>query len=408
MDAAVRRNFSLGIIHESTWGAAMGLVNPFTILPLAAHALGRSVADAGLMEAALFAGVNAPQLLAAFLFGPRFSEAKACAWLHSLCLFGMACAFASLVWPGLDPELRWRLFLGAFILHWVGMGLVVPSWASLSSRNIPAEQLGRYFGWCFAGSGAAAVVTGFLGAWLADHGGLAWGYPTCCALALAFQILSVTLLGLTRPLAPAHDDPGRLKPFLKARWSQLRFDRPFQAFLLLVFLMQFAGGATQLFTASLKDQGVADTAFQWLNPALALGGMGGSYWLGHLFDHSGGTRPWVIAFGVLLASLGLMVFGGGGLLPLALAYLGAGLFNAVYGAVNLPWVLRLAGPGQTPAFMGLFSTLIAPWCFLAPYCLGLLARSQGVNAAFAVSTGAALACLGLIASSPRLRQKGRA
>ena len=49
MDAAVRRNFSLGIIHESTWGAAMGLVNPFTILPLAAHALGRSVADAGLM-----------------------------------------------------------------------------------------------------------------------------------------------------------------------------------------------------------------------------------------------------------------------------------------------------------------------------------------------------------------------
>jgi MFS family permease len=407
MDAAVRRNFTLGIIHESTWGAAMGLVNPFTILPLAAHALGRSVADAGLMEAALFAGVNAPQLLAAFVFGPRFSEPKACAWLHSLCLFGMACAFASLVWPGLDPDLRWKLFLASFILHWFGMGLVVPSWASLSSRNIPTDKLGRYFGWCFAGSGAAAVLTGALGASLVDHGGLAWGYPACCALALAFQIVSVTLLGLTRPVSPVHDHPGKLKPFLKARGRQLLFDRPFQLFLLLVFLMQFAGGATQLFTASLKDQGVPDTAFQWLNPALAVGGMTGSYWLGHLFDRLGGARPWFISLGVLLAALGLLVWGGG-LSALALAYVGAGLFNAVYGSVNLPWVLALAGPGQTPAFMGLFSTLIAPWCFIAPYCLGKLARSQGVHAAFAVSALAALACMALIVASPSLRQKGRA
>lgn len=408
MDAAVRRNFHLGIVHEASWGAAMGLVNPFTILPLAAHALGRSVADAGLMEAALFAGVNAPQLLAAFVFGPRFSEARHCAWLHTPCLIGTALAMASLLWPGLDPDLRWHLFLGAFILHWVGMGIVVPSWAALSSRNIPPELLGRYFGTCFAASGAAAVFTGSLGAVLAARGGLAWGYAACCALALVLQVISVSLLGMTRPLLAAPQEPGRLLPFLRSRWQQLFHDRSFQAFFVLAFLMQFAGGAIQLFTSDLKDQGLSDAAFQFLNPAMALGGMAGSFWLGRLFDHGRAIRAWSIIFVVLLLALASLQWGHNALLPLCLAYFGGGLFNAAYGAVNLPWVLHLAGPEQTPAVMGLFSTLISPWCFLGPYSLGLLARSHGSSATYALSAAAAVAAGLLLWLSPALRQKERA
>jgi MFS family permease len=405
MDAVVRRNFTLGMLHESAWGAAMGLVNPFTILPLAAHALGRSVADAGLMEAALFAGVNAPQLIAAFLFGPRFSSPKACAWLHLLSLAGTLAALVSLAVPGLDPDLRWRFFLAAFIVHWTGMGMIVPSWAALSSRNIPPDQIGRYFGYCFAGSGAAAVVTGSLGAWLAAQGGLAWGYAACCGLALALQIFSIVVLAFTNPIGPAPAEPGKLSAFLRARWQQLRTDRHFQTFAALVFLMQFAGGAPQLFTASLKDRGVADAAFQWLNPALGVGTMVGSFGLGHLFDQRGAWSPWLISFGVLLAALAALVWGGGSLPVLCLVYVGAGLFNAAYGAVNLPWILKRVSAAEMPTFLGFLNTLISPWCFLAPYCLGRIARSQGVNRAFGVSALAAAACLLLIFVSPTLRQK---
>lgn len=408
MDAAVRRNFTLGILHEGLWGAAMGLVNPFTILPLAAHALGRSVADAGLMEAALFAGVNAPQLLAAFVFGPRFSEPRACAWLHTLSLSGTALAMTCLLWPGLSADLRWHLFLSAFILHWVGMGVVVPSWAALSSRNIPQELLGRYFGYCFAASGAVGVLTGTLGAWLAAQGGLAWGYAACCGLAFLMQVISVSLLGATRPISPAPQEPGALSSFLRARWQQLRNDRRFQAFFVLAFLMQFAGGATQLFTSNLKDQDVADAAFQWLNPAMALGGMAGSFFLGRLFDRGHAVRAWLIAFGMVLGSLACLRFGHNALLPLGGAYFGGGLFNAAYGAVNLPWMLRLAGTDQTPAMMGLFSTLIAPWCFIGPYTLGLLARNHGADAAFGLSALTAIAACLLLVLSPSLRQKDAA
>jgi MFS family permease len=302
----------------------------------------------------------------------------------------------------LSPELRWAIFLGGFILHWVGTGIVVPSWAALASRNIPDRLLGRYFGFSFAGAGAAGVVTGALGAWLVTQGGLDWGYAVCCALAFALQITSAVFLSRTRPIGPAHTDLGRLWPFLKRCWKQVHSDRAFQALAVLVVCMQLAGGATQLFTAGLKEQGVPDASFQWLNPAMALGGMLGSFWLGHLFDRRGAWRPWLISFSVLLASLAVLVWGGGGLAVLALAYLGAGLFNAVYGAVNLPWILSRAGTAETPAFMGLINTLLAPAMFLAPYCLGRIARSLSVNHAFAVSGLATLACVGVLLLSPSL------
>jgi MFS family permease len=405
MDAQVRRNFTLGVCHESAWGAAFGLVSPFTILPLAAHALGRSVADAGLMEAALFAGINVPQLWAAFVFGPRFSEPKACAWLHAPCIAGTGLGCLSLVWPGLDPGLRWVLFLSSFIIHWVGMGVVVPSWAALASRNIPDELLGRYFGYSFAGAGAIGVLTAALGAWLVAHGGLAWGYSACCGLAFLLQSLSAFFLSQTRPVAPPHREPGRLLPFLEGCWRQLRSDRALQALLALSFCMLLAGGATQLYTASLKEQGVPDSSFQWLNPALSIGGMLGSYWLGRLFDQQGPARPWFISFAMLGISLLLLLLGGGGLTVLVLAYLSAGLFNAANGAINLPWTLRRAGTQQTALFTGLINTVLAPWWFLAPYALGLLARAYGVHSAFSVAGMATAASAALLLASPSLRSK---
>lgn len=405
MDAAVRRNFTLGILHEGLWGAAMGLVSPFTILPLAAHALGRSVADAGLMEAALFAGINAPQLAAAFFIGPRFSDARLCAWLHTPCLLGSAFACLSLLWPGLDPGLRWSLFLSAFILHYVGMGIVVPSWAALSSRNIPDALLGRYFGSCFAASGALGILTGSLGAWLAERGGLAWGYAACCAAAFGLQVVSVVLLGMTRPIGPAPDAPGDLRNFLGAQGRRLRSEPAFLAFFAVYFLMQFAGGAAQLFTSLLKDRGLADNAFVWLNPAMAVGGMAGAYALGRLFDARGGRWPWALAFAAMLGSLGSLYLADGRLLALGAAFAGAGLFNAAYSSINMPWLLNHAGSGQTPAVMGLVSTLISPWCFLAPYLLGQIARSHGMGAAFSVSGTACLLALLLVSLHPALGRK---
>lgn len=387
----IQRNTTLGIIHECLWGAAQGFIGPFTILPLAAHDLGRSVADAGLLEASLFAGMNVVQLGAAFVFPPSWTEPKKTAWMHAPALALTLATALSLALP-LSESLHWTLLLCLMTGHWVCLGLVVPHWATLSSRNIPEEKLGRYFGWCFSASGLAMVFTGSLAARLAAQGGMAWGYASCFGAAFVIQVASAWLLGLTRPLRPQPDPTPPLASFLKARWRDFRANRLWLYFGVIVVLLQFATASTQLFTSFLKDHGSRTSDFEVFNPALAAGAMLGSVCLGWLMDRHGPRLALTVGLLPLLAALAALSLGQG-LGSGSLAFLCAGVFSMVFGSVMLPWMLRLADPGQHPAYMGLYSTLTAPWNFLAPWLLGRLAAHSGYGPAFGISAAAVLVTL---------------
>ena len=395
----IRRNLALGVTHEALWGAALGLVNPFTILPLAAHDLGRGVADAGLLEASLFAGCNAVQLWSAFALKPHWTDPKRAAWLHAPAV-AVTLLLAVLMASSLPDPLRWALLLVGVTVHWIGLGVVVPHWATLSSRNVPPRLLGRYFGWAFSAAGLATVFSGILGAKLAEAGGARWGYAACFGLAFVVQVASVWLLGQTRPLTPAPAPAGPLKAFLKARWREARHSRLWLAFGILLVCLQFASGSTQLFTSFAKDHGRATADFELFNPALALGSTLGALGLGWLLDKRGPALALGLAFLPLLLGLVLLP-ADRGLGADATAFLCAGLFNAVFGSVMIPWILRLGPPHQHPAYIGLYGTLTAPWNLLAPWLLGRLALSHGYGAAFGVSAAAALAALLALTLLPR-------
>ncbi len=389
------RNFRLGVLHEATWGAAFGLCNPFTMLSLAAHDMGSTAANIGLMEAALFAGVNAPQVFSAFFFGPRWSDPKRVAWMHApavACTLGAALLFA--VDLGLAPSLKLNLFMAFFVGHWILTGFIVPHWATLSGRNIPPEKLGRYFGWSFGMGGVAGAATGALGAaWVAKFGDQ--GYALAFGLAFVLQIISVILLGKTRTIHPPPHAPGSFTAFMASQWKRLRGDKTFQRLGILSFLMQFFGAAGVLLTAYLKEQAVPTEWFTIYNPALSLGGMLGAFALGSLLDAKGGRLAMLAAYVPMLLGILLLL---SNVAPLwaTLPFIATGVFNAAYGAVNLPLVLKNAPAGQTPAYMGLFGTLTAPWCLVAPWGAGLLATRFGWDAAFGMALMAGLAATALV------------
>jgi MFS family permease len=390
----IRRNVALGVVHECLWGAAQGFINPFTMLPLAAHDLGRSVADAGLLEASLFAGMNVVQLASAFVFPASWTDAKPTAWMHAPALFFTLLTALGLALP-LDDATHWTLLLACVTAHWICVGMVVPHWATLSSRNIPEAMLGRYFGWCFSASGLATIFTGVLAARMAASGGTRWGYAACFGAAFILQVVSAWLLALTRPLRPRPDPVPPFGTFMKDRWKQLRSHRLFLYFGAIVVLLQFATGSTQLFTSFLKDRGAHTADFEVFNPALALGAMLGSVCLGWLMDRRGPRLALALGLLPLLAGLAALSWGSG-MAAGSLAFLGAGVFNMVFGSVMLPWMLRLSDPGQQPAFMGLYSTLTAPWNFLAPWLLGRLAAHSGYGPAFGISAAAVLTCFAIL------------
>src|ERR1051325_565077 len=107
MNPEVRRNFTLGVIHECLWGFAFGLINPSTLLSQAITDLGGGASATGWLTGLCFGGINLPQLFSAFWFSPRFTEPPRCAALHApalACTGASACLF--FFFPDMAPPLK--------------------------------------------------------------------------------------------------------------------------------------------------------------------------------------------------------------------------------------------------------------------------------------------------------------
>jgi MFS family permease len=388
-----RKNILFGVAHETIWGLSFALVDPITTLQLALNDLGGNAELAGLLGGLLFALANAPQMLSAFLFHPRWSDPKWCSLMHLPCVactLGLAALFY--FFPGMEAGLKLKLYLLLAAGFFVAIGFVVPHWTSLISRCVPEGVRGRYFAWCFSMANLGGMLSGVLAARFITQGGLAWGYGLCFLLAALLQLGSISMLSRVRPLEPRHAPPSALGPFLREQWALITGNKAFAAFAMLFVLMQFCGAPYALFTDFLKGRGL-DTAWWGLyNAAKNFGGMLGSFLIGYLADKHGPRRGLYWAFAGMLFALILMP------LPLhpawaAGGFFGGGFFNSAFPVVNLYLFMQLAAPGQITAFTGTFSTLTSPVVFLAPLVTGWLAEKAGYPAAFALS---AAACLGAI------------
>ena len=388
MNPTVRRNFILGVAHECLWGFAFGMTNPFTVAQQGLVDLGGDARMAGLLGALIFACLNGPQLLTAFLLPPRFSERWRLAVLH---VPAIACTAAAAAVGGglfgLGPEAARAAWLAAVAGHFLFLGLVVPYWIACLGRLVPADIRGRFFGASF---GLAALL-GVGGGWLAQRwingGGLEWGYAACFGAAVPLQVLSAALFGFTRPLGEAPLPAGRLGAYLREQWGHLTGSRTFQVFGLFAVLMQVATASSSLFTPWLNTRGDAQALVAWTTSAIQLGTVAGALLLGAMLDSSGPRRALGLAFAVFLAGLGWIAA------PLSLkaataAFFGPGFFNSAFPVVTTYLVLSLAPRGRQLIYTGLFNSLMAPWAFFAPLALGWLAERHSYGAAFSVSAAA--------------------
>lgn len=384
----VRKNLVVGVLHESLWGLSFALIDPITVLQLALKDLGGREALAGLFAGLLWAGLNVSQLPAAFWLSPRFSDPRRCAALHLpalACTAGLALAFSL----GLAPAPLLRCYVVLASLFFLLIGLVVPFWIGMISRCVPAGVRGRYFAWSFSLANLGGIASGALAVHWISQGGLAWGYRQTFWLALALQLLSISLLPLLHPLTPAEPAPGPLKPYLRAQAAQLLGNRPFQLFLLASLAMQLASAPYNLFTDYLRQRGLPTEWWAWLNAAKNIGGVLGSFLMGYLADHQGPRFSLGAAFAMMAASLLLLPLPA----PAASlgAFLGGGFFASAYPVINLYVLLLLAKPGQTTALAGTFAAISAPLVFGAPWLSGWLAQRYG----YAACLGLALtACAG--------------
>lgn len=388
-----RKNMVFGVMHETVWGISFALIDPVTTLQLALNDLGGNAELAGLLAGMLFALVNLPQMLSAFIFDPRWTDPKWCAAMHIPALSCTAMLAALFTFfPSMDTALKLRLYLLITAAFFVLIGFVVPHWIGLISRCVEEGVRGRYFAWCFSLANLGGMASGALAAHWIVQGGQAWGYGLSFWACFVLQVISVSLLVLLKPLSERHKAPGKLAEFLKAQWVTVRHNKGFAAFAVVFILMQFCGAPFSLFTDYLKERGVETKWWGLYNASKNFGGVLGSFLIGYLADHYGPRKGLYWAFAAMIGSIILM--------PLSLhpavsasAFFGGGFYGSAFPVINLYLFILLAAPGETSAFTGTFSTVTAPVVFIAPLVIGSLATHVGYPLAFGVSLAACIVAM---------------
>jgi MFS family permease len=282
-------------------------------------------------------------------------------------------------------------------------GLLMPAWMDVVARAVPREARGRFFAVsstiAAAGGFACSFATASILATLAGPR----GYGVCFLLAAVFTGLSYVALALVRePGAATTTPPVGLATYLRGIPALLRGDRNLSWYLVARALALVGAMASGFYTvyalrrleAPLWEVGV-------FTAVLFAGQVVGNLVFGWVADRAGhrlvimaGVAATLGANGVALASSSLETF--------HLTFALAGLHIAAINVSNLNVLLEFApAPEERPTYIGVGSTLAAPFAFAAPLLAGVLADALGFTVVFALASLASALALGVLATRVR-------
>ena len=294
------------------------------------------------------------------------------------------------------------MLLMLLIVTGVG-GALMPAWMDLIGRVVPVTSRGRFFGFAnlaaSAGGLVASVVTASILATISAPAsyGLCFVCTSVC-LGLSFAALVVVREPASTSSAPAVP----LREYL-ARIRALLGRDPNLAWFLAARAFGVVGtignGFYTVYALRAWDAPVAQVGV--FTTLLFVGQMVGNAVLGWLADRRGHRLVMILGFGATLA---------GNVVAIAAPTLGAfgvvfvmmGIQIAAMNVSNLNVMLEFAPETSAqPTYVGLGTTLQAPFAFVAPLAAGLLADALGFIAVFAVAAVAVSVALALLIARVR-------
>jgi MFS family permease len=391
-------NYAICLIDAFSFNFGMAFWSLTTIVPLFLRQLHASNSVIGLLPALVALGYSLPGLFVA----KRISRLRVAKWW----LFWVAVgeripllAIAVLI-PSLGVKnqgLTLCLFMLAFAMHSVMLGLNQPAYWSFVGKTIPAKVRGRVYGWAGAIGGVAGLTVAPITRHFLTQSGIAnlTGFASCFTLGIVVLIIGILpFAAIDEPVASPNiaADPHEghfLQDGLKA-W------RAEKAFRILV-MSQFAGAAAMLaqpfyvlqYSHSFTLTGAIVAQFTAISVVSAA--LSSLVW-GYVADHFGNKI--VLIFGAMLGFVGPALVA---LNPPAAAYNAVFMMLAFSGSALMlagyNSVIEYAGASSAvPFYTTVFNTILTPIRVLGPIVGGLLADTVGYNIVFILA-----AVLGLVA-----------
>lgn len=408
--ANVRYNFRVNVTDALFFGLGLGFASTVTVIPLFLDTLTHSTILIGLMASLHTIGWQLPQLLTANYVArlPRYKPMVIRMTIHERWpFFGLAAV--ALVIPMVGKDIGVILALLFLAVHSLGGGLVGTAWQSMIGKIMPTDMHGTFFGVQSAAANLLASGGALLAGVILEKLPSPQDFALCFFLAGLTMTVSFMFLRLTRE--PEHEPLAEKTESLG--WHRfveiLRRDGNFRWFLLARLLAQVAWMALSFYTIYAvrhfkMDEVTAGvlTFVLMLSQTVANPILG---WLGDRYSHR------------LVYALGALMMTASAGLALAAPDLGwfylvfglAGASNATLWATTMSLTLEFGKEGESPLYIGLANTLIAPLAVLAPIVGGWLADNGSFQATFFISVVAGLlmafVLLFTVRSPRRLREE---
>lgn len=398
--AHLRRNFIALALDYGLFGLGMSFSSTATVLPALAERLGASNLILGALPSLVLLGRAAPSLFSARLIEPlprklpfvlTYTLWERLPWL--------ALAVAVFALGNSSPGLVLALLVGTLTAVALVGGTLSPAWVDLVGKVIPTLYRGRFF----AVGGTFTTGLGLAGAVLSGYFLLQFPFPVGYALCLGATFLclgaSYGALAMAREPATSTNRAAATLRLHLARLPQiLRANRSYAWFLGARALTTLGMMSTAFYTVyalrflDAREWNVAGFTFAML-AAQAVGGLA----LGLLADRVG-HRASLLAGAVAAVSSNVLALVSVDLVLYHGVFLLMGVSLAAINVSSPTLVLELSPVEERPTYLGLASTVQAPFALVSPFLAASLADTVGLAAVFAAAAllGAATAAIYLL------------
>jgi MFS family permease len=385
----------------------LAFISSATILPAFAASLGASTVLIGAIPAVMTVGWFLPPLFAA-AHTERLTQKLpfVLRWTGWERIPFLVLALVAFFLADRNPALSMSLVLVMLLVMTAVGGLLMPAWADLVARALPARLRGRFFGLANLVGTAGGLAGSAFTSWALAALPSSTAYGMCFLAATLFVGLSwIALIYVREPPAtatPAHAD---FWTHLGSVPALLRRDTNFTRYLgarVLTFGAVIGSGFFTVYALRVLRAPEADVG---LFTALMLAGqMAGQIALGWIADRAGHRLVLVIA-ACTATVMNVLALAAGSVNAFSLVFALNGLFNAAIQVSVLNVLLEFApSPQQNPTYVGIEKTFLAPFGFALPLLGGVLIDVVGYAFVFwlsAVFGLASAAVLWLLVRDPR-------
>jgi MFS family permease len=405
--AVYRRNVALLVAVEVLWGVAMAFAPIGTVVPFLLRDLGASDVVIGSLSTINLVTMALPGLAAIYRSEHLRRKTPFFIVIHfpaSIAFLGLA---ASAHWADrLGAGVAIALILACVACLGLSMGVAVPMWVNLIRKWLPARGRFRLWSWIIAvGTGA-----GLLGAWgshqILGEAPSQDGYALCAVLTAVLTFVAVNLFWfVVEPEDAQPENHETFAHFLTDHFRRAWSVRPFRKLIAVrVFAATGVAMTGGFLAVAAKERFLLEDREAAVFSAIAVASMV-SYglWAGPAGDRLGRKPLCVVSPCLACLAAALALWGGSVWAFGAAFFLTGGLWVLDTVGVN-GLVMDYCPDEDKSAFLAIAPTCVAPIAALGPVGGGLLARSAGYGAVFAVAL--ILCAAGAIASAVALDVPG--